>query len=61
MDLGTYAGGAYMTNPAGIPSTYASLPHEPHSSSVWLTQASFSRPGSPAAQARSAETGSSSQ
>src|SRR4029450_2126036 len=50
-----------MTTPAGIPSTYASLPQEPHSSRVWETQASFSKPGSPVAQARSAETGSSSQ
>ena len=61
IERGTYAGGAYMTKPAGMPSTYASLPQEPHSSSVWETQASFSSPGSPAAHARSAETGSSSQ
>ncbi len=46
-----------MTNPAGMPSTYASLPQEPHSSRVCETQASFSSPGSPAAQARSAATG----
>ena len=38
-----------------------SLPQEPHSSRVCETHASFSRPGSPAAQARSAATGSSSQ
>ena len=39
----------------------SSFPQEPHSSSVCETHASFSSPGSPAAHARCAETGSSSQ
>src|ERR1700735_4306949 len=61
IERGTYCGGANSMYPAGTPSTYATLPQPPHSSSTEDTHDSFSSSGSPLSSARGRLTRPSSQ